>query len=139
MSETEIVVAILGLFGTFFGAFLVYQFGSYQESKQKILSERVALYRPVTHCLLDALYLNEEDSTKKDLKLKELEIKINQLGDELLLFAPPNIYREFLKTMNFKKGASGEQATNFLLMLRKELIGKADLKNNEIYRIKVTQ
>jgi hypothetical protein len=137
MFDPTIYSAIIGLIGVVLGAFLTYQFGSYQESKQRILSERFALYKPVAHCLDDMLNLDEENSDF-ETKLKGLQIRINRLGRELVLYAPDNVYREFLKTAEFRKGDTGKQISKFFVLLRKELIGKTDVTAKDIYYIKLS-
>jgi hypothetical protein len=137
MFEPTVDAAILGLIGVIIGAFLTYQYGSYKESKQKILTERIALYRPVSHCLTDLLYLDDADPNYKT-KAKEVADNLNRLGNELLLFAPDNVYREFLKTLQFKKGDSGECFSKFLIVLRKELIGKTTITSDDSVHLELT-
>ena len=135
MFDSTIDGALIGLIGLVFATFLVYLLGSYQEFKQKILSKRIALYRPVAHCLSDILYLDLKDPEYKAKQI-QLALELNKLNDESLLFAPDKVYRELQKVLEDGK-VKGNDVVNFMLVLRKELIGKTTIKPEEVHHFEL--
>lgn len=110
------------------GSYLTYVYAIKKTLQERVLTERVALYRPVVHCLQSVINLPHDQK-----KAEELENELNRLGHELLLYAPAEIYKGFWKAMStVKKGASVTGILEFMIALRKELTGKADISVMEI-------
>lgn len=135
MFDPVVDSAVIGVIAVIISAFLAYLFSSHQETKQKILSERIALFRPVAHCLSDILYLDNKDPEYK-AKQRHLALELNRLNNESLLFAPDKVYRELQEVLK-KDNVKGEDVVNFLLVLRKELIGKTTIIKDEVHHFEL--
>jgi len=106
------------------GAYLAYVFEIKKTLQERIFTQRVSLYRPLVHCLESIIDLSNEDPNFQE-KLTQLEINVNKLIRELLLYAPDSVHRKFIETMStVKRGAKPTVKIEFIIALRKELMGK---------------
>lgn len=119
------------------GSYLTYVYAIKKTLHERVLTERVALYRPLVHCLSSLIDLSPTDPRRRE-KVKDLETELNRLNRELLLYAPADVHRHFMKAMStVKKGAKAKDVVEFILALRKELIGKTDITPEEVMEIRL--
>ena len=119
------------------GAYLTYVYAIRKTLQERMLTERVALYRPLVHSLFSLIDLSPEEASDPE-KIKTLEAELERLRRDLLLYAPSEIYRAFLKAMStVKKGATARGVVEFMLSLREELVGETDITLEEVMEIKL--
>lgn len=119
------------------GAYVTYALAIKQGSKDRILTERVSLYRPLVHRLQDLIDLPADDPDFKG-KLKKLEVDLNRFSHELLLYAPDNVYRSYIDAMGtVHRGAKPAAMIAFILSLRRELLGKTDITIEDVKDIQL--
>lgn len=126
------VELVLMIGSAILGSYLTYIFSIRQSLKERILAERVKLYKP----LLDFLdYFTEPHGPEE---WEKLESKVNQLYKELLLFAPDHVINAFLDVMKkVKKGTKAGPLVEFMIILRKEIIGKTNVTPDSVVSIEL--
>jgi len=131
--EMGIVVnLVLTLASAFLASYLTYRFAIRQTLQERLLTERVTLYRPLVHSL-PSLYGNLDPE-----EAKKLQEELNRQSRELLLYAPDNVYKAFTKAMeSVRKGASAQPLVEFVMTLRKELVRKSELTPEDVYDIEL--
>ena len=130
-----IVDLVLMLGSAILGSYLTYIYAIKEALKERVLTERIALYRPLIHDLASLIDFTPDDW---NTRAKELQDRLNQHRRELMLYAPSNVYRAFIKAIDsVKKGAKAEGLVEFMLTLRKELIGKSDLSIEDVVSIEL--
>ena len=126
---------VIPLISAILGIYLTYVFAIKRILQERLLKERVSLYRPLVHSLFDLIDLSDTDPDYLE-KLKDLETKLNRLGRDLLLYAPDDVYRHFTKAMStVKVGAKPTEVIDFIIALREELIGKTDISPEEFFTL----
>lgn len=119
------------------GAYLTYVFEIRKILQERILTERVSLYRPLVECLESIIDLSSEDPKFQE-KLAQLEINVNKLSRDLLLYAPDNVYRKFIEAMStVKRGAKPTAMIEFIIALRKELMGKTSITPDDVVQVQM--
>jgi len=119
------------------GAYLTYVFEIRKTLQERILTQRVSLYRPLVHCLESIIDLSSEDPNFQE-KLTQLEINVNKFSRELLLYAPDSVYRKFIEAMStVKRGAKPTAMIEFILVLRKELMGKTSIITDDVVQVQM--
>lgn len=119
------------------GAYLTYFFEIRKILQERILTERVSLYRPLVECLESIIDLSSEDPKFQE-KLAQLEINVNKLSRDLLLYAPDNVYRKFIEAMStVKRGAKPTAMIEFIIALRKELMGKTSITPDDVVQVQM--
>ena len=132
-----IVDFVLMLGSGIVGSYVTYVYAIKRTLQERLLTERVALYEPLVHALLSLADMSPADVRDAE-KIKELENKLNRLSRELLLYAPDHLYKAFMKTMaTVKKGAKVKPVIEFIVALRKELIGKTDITSEDVVEIRL--
>lgn len=127
-----IVDLVLMLGSGIVGSYLTYVYAIKGALRERLLAERVALYRPLVHSLSSLI---EEFSPER---AKEKQSELNRLSRELLLYAPDNVYKAFIKAMaSVKKGAKPKQMVEFMIALRKELMGKTEITADDVVTIEL--
>ena len=124
--ETIVLSVVLAVLASY----LTYFFGIRQMVRQTLFAQKIELYKPLIHDLanLSGTYTSNE-----------MQAKLNKYNRELLLYAPDDVYREYLKVMGWKKGEDFGRIVGFWLTLRKELLGKTDLKADEIKEVEIVE
>jgi len=113
-------------------SYLTYVLAIKQTLQQTLLTQRVALYRPLIHSLQSLL--EQFDPGRSE----ELQRELNRLGRELLLYGSDDVYRTYLQAMrSVKKGAKPQQLVDFMITLRKELMGKTNVTSNDVFEIEL--
>lgn len=123
---------IMMLASAFLASYLTYVLAIKRTVQERLLAERVALYRPLIHSLSS---LMGETSPEK---IRALQSTINPLGRELLLYAPDNIYRAFIKAIGaVRRGASVKPMVEFMVTLRKELMPQTRITSDDVFDIEL--
>jgi len=133
IDPADLVVEVSLMIGSaFLGSYLTYIFAIRQSMKDRIVTERVKLYKPLVDLMNSLTETHDPD------EWKELSKKANQIYNELLLFAPDTIVDSFLNVMkNIRKGASAAPIVDFILALRKEILGKTQITSQSVSSIEI--
>lgn len=120
------------LVSAFLASYLTYVFAIKRVLRETLLTERVALYRPLIHALSSII---ENPSPER---LKEIKKELNRISHELLLYAPDNIYRSFERAMkSVKKDESAKPLIEFMITLRKELLNETQITSKDPFEIEL--
>jgi hypothetical protein len=63
---------------------------------------------------------------------------VNKLNRELLLYAPNNVYRKFIEALStVKRGTKPTPMIEFVIALRKELMGKTSVTTDDVVQVEM--
>lgn len=138
----DFILKIFDLVIVFVVAILTYYFGIRKLLKERELTREEAslsrredaLYRKID--LYKQLIENIPKLTDEKVNKEELKNNLNKFGKELLLFAPDNIYKEYVEVLKkIRKLQPANVLSEFMIILRKELIPDTTLKASDIIEI----
>ena len=119
----DFTIELLLMIGSaFLASFLTYVFSIRQSAKERVVIERIRLYKPLIE------FINDLPGPHEKAEWQQMEKRVNALYNELLLFAPDDVIRAFLDAMStVRKGASAAPMIEFMVTLRREILGKTDI------------